>query len=216
MENQPTVVYRFKNGLYINLTNYCPNLCAFCIKTKWHMRFDGHNLNLENADPSAAQVLALLDEEMQKSPAKEIVFCGYGECTSRLDTLLEICRVLREKMRTGAYPPVKIRLNTNGLGNLLNKKDIVPALTNAVDEIYVSLNAQDEHTWRKIVRPAAGYEDGFESVKDFIRRCAQAGFAKVVASCVDKTGADADAVKKLAESLGAEFYLRSFLDEENN
>lgn len=215
MENQPVTVYRFKNGLYINLTNYCPNLCAFCIKTKWKMRFDGHDLNLQNKEPSAGQVLASLEAEMQKKPVSEIVFCGYGEPTSRLDVLLEVCRALREKLRSGAYAPLKIRLNTNGLGDLLNKRDIVPELKNAVDEVYVSLNAQDEATWRALVRPAAGYEDGFPAVQRFIRRCAQAGFDKVVASCVDKTGADAAAVGALAESLGAEFYLRSFLDEEN-
>lgn len=217
MEQQenPTVVYRFKHGLYINLTNYCPNLCVFCIKTKWRMRFDGHNLNLQNNDPSAETVLAELDREMQKNPAQEIVFCGYGESTARLPQLLEVCRVLREKMACGQYPPFKIRLNTNGLGNLLNKRDIVPDLKKAVDEVYVSLNAQDEETWRGLVRPAEGYEDGFASVVEFTRLCARAGFDKVVASCVDKTGADAAAVKALAEKNGAEFYLRSFLDEEN-
>lgn len=215
MDKQPSSVYRFKNGLYINLTNYCPNLCAFCIKTKWQMRFHGHNLNLQQ-EPSAAQVLALLEQEMQRAPVQEIVFCGYGEPTSRLDVLLDICCVLREKQRAGQFPPVTIRLNTNGLGDLLNKRNIVPQLKDAVDEVYVSLNAQDADTWRRIVRPAPGYEDGFEAVQTFIRHCAQAGFKKLVASCVDQTGADAPAVKALAQSLGAEFYLRSFLDEEND
>ena len=55
--NEPTIVYRFKNGLYINLTNRCPNLCAFCIKTKWHMQFDGHNLNLQGQEPTVQEVL---------------------------------------------------------------------------------------------------------------------------------------------------------------
>ena len=90
-----TIVYRFKNGLYINLTNRCPNLCVFCIKTKWHMQFDGHNLDLAGQEPSAEQVLQALDEELRKAPVQEVVFCGYGECTMRLDTLLTIGRALK-------------------------------------------------------------------------------------------------------------------------
>ena len=211
----PKTVYRFKDALYINLTNRCPNLCAFCIKTKWNMQFNGYNLNLNGQEPTARQVLEVLEQEMKSSPVQEVVFCGYGEPTMRLNELLLIAKTLKGWQAQALFAPFKIRLNTNGLGNMINNQNIVPLLKGVIDKIYVSLNAQDEATWRKIVRPAPGYEDGFSGVKDFILRCSQAGFDKVVASCVDKTGADAPAVKALAESLGAEFYLRSFLDEEN-
>ena len=77
--SEPTVVYRFKNGLYINLTNRCPNLCAFCIKTKWHMQFDGHNLDLAGKEPSVREVLALLDKELSAGPAwKKWFFAAMG------------------------------------------------------------------------------------------------------------------------------------------
>ena len=214
-EEQPKIVYRFKNALYINLTNRCPNLCAFCIKTKWHMRFNGYNLNLEEKEPSPQQVLDALEKEMHQNPVQEIVFCGYGEPTMRLNEMLFIAKTIKDWEAQSKFPPVKIRLNTNGLGNMINNQDIVPLLKGVIDEVYVSLNAQDEETWKKIVRPAPGYEDGFSAVKEFILFCSQAGFQKVVASCVEKTGADTQAVCSLAQSLGAEFYLRSFLDEEN-
>ena len=84
-----------------------------------------------------------------------------------------------------------------------------------VDFVNISLNAQDAETWKKIVRPAEGYEDGFDAVRDFIRLCAAVGFERVVASCVDQTGADPEAVKKVAEADGAIFYLRSFLDAQD-
>lgn len=214
-EEEAKIVYRFKNALYINLTNRCPNLCAFCIKTKWHMHFNGYNLNLAQQEPTPQQVLDELEKEMHQNPVQEIVFCGYGEPTMRLNEMLFIAKTIKGWEAQAKFPPVKIRLNTNGLGSMINKQDIVPLLQNVIDEVYVSLNAQNEDTWKKIVRPAPGYEDGFSAVKEFILFCSQAGFKKVVASCVDKTGADADAVRSLAESLGAEFYLRSFLDEEN-
>ena len=211
--SERTIVYRFKNGLYINLTNRCPNLCTFCIKTKWHMQFDGHNLDLGGQEPTAEEVLAALDKELQKAPVKEVVFCGYGECTMRLDALLAIGRGLKAAQATGKYPPFKIRLNTNGLGNLINGRNIVPELKTAVDIVCVSLNAETEDLWRKLVRPAPGYENGFQSVLDFIHACSCENFDRVTASCVENTGADAHAVQVLAAQYGAQFNEREYLDE---
>lgn len=211
--SERTIVYRFKNGLYINLTNRCPNLCAFCIKTKWHMQFDGHNLDLGGQEPSAQEVLAALDQELQKVPVREVIFCGYGESTMRLSVLLEIGRALKAAQAAGKYPPFKIRLNTNGLGNLINHHNIAPELKTAVDKVCVSLNAETEDLWRKLVRPAPGYENGFHAVLDFIKACADEKFDSVTASCVENTGADARAVQQLAAQYGAQFNEREYLDE---
>ncbi len=211
----PAIVYRFQEGVYINLTNRCPNLCAFCIKTKWKMDFHGNNLNLSAGEPSAAEVIAALEKELAKAPFKEVVFCGYGEPTMRLDELLFVAQTLKGWQAQAKYPPFLVRLNTNGLGNLINHRNIVPDLARVVDEVSVSLNAPDEESWRKLVRPEEEYQHGYESVVEFIRQCAQAGFKKVVASCVDKTVVDPKAVEKVALSCGAKFYLRSFLDAQD-
>ena len=205
--SERTIVYRFKNGIYINLTNRCPNLCTFCIKTKWAMQLDGHNLDLAGQEPTAEEILADLEKELQ-TPAQEVVFCGYGEPTMRLDTVLQVGQTLKKHAR---YPQFKIRLNTNGLGNLINKRNIVPELKTAVDKVYVSLNAENETLWQKLMHPAPEYKNGYSSVKEFIQSCAQAGFEKVAASCVENTGADIQAVKELALSLGAEFNDREYL-----
>lgn len=205
--SERTIVYRFKNGIYINLTNRCPNLCTFCIKTKWAMQFDGHNLDLAGQEPTAEEILADLEKELQ-TPAQEVVFCGYGEPTMRLDTVLQVGQTLKKHAR---YSQFKIRLNTNGLGNLINKRNIVPELKTAVDKVYISLNAENETLWQKLMRPAPEYKNGYSSVKEFIQSCAQAGFEKVAASCVENTGADIQAVKELALSLGAEFNDREYL-----
>ncbi|MBR3603536.1 MAG: TatD family nuclease-associated radical SAM protein [Elusimicrobiaceae bacterium] len=206
--SERTIVYRFKNGIYINLTNRCPNLCTFCIKTKWAMRFDGHNLDLAGIEPSAEEILNLLEKELAQAPAQEIVFCGYGEPTMRLDIVLSVGRALKKHP---AYPSFKIRLNTNGLGNLINRRNIVPELKTAVDIVYISLNAENETLWKQLLRPAPEYENGYASVKDFIQSCAQAGFDRVAASCVENTGADPQAVKEVALSLGADFNDREYL-----
>lgn len=213
--NSPAIVYRFQDGVYINLTNRCPNLCMFCIKTKWKMNFHGNNLNLAAGEPSAADVMAALAAELPKAPFKEVVFCGYGEPTMRLDVLLLVAHMLKGWQAQAKYPPFPVRLNTNGLGNVINHKDIVPALAEVVDVVNISLNAADAATWQKLVRPEPEYKDCYEDVVDFIRACVAAGFQKVVVSCVDQTGADAKAVEQVAKSCGAQFYLRSFLDAQD-
>ena len=163
MEKQemPKIVYRFGDGVYLNITNRCPNLCVFCIKTKWHMDFHGNNLNLQGREPSANEVVAALEKELKKAPFKEVVFCGYGEPTMRLEVLLFVAQTLKGWIAQAKYPPFKIRLNTNGLGNLINHKDIVPDLRRVVDVVNISLNAENEAAWRRIVRPADGYENGY-------------------------------------------------------
>ena len=207
-----TLVYRFKNGLYINLTNRCPNLCVFCIKTKWHMQFDGHNLDLAGQEPSAQEVLEDLDKQLQQGPVQEVVFCGYGECTMRLEVLLTIGRALKAAQAAGKYPPFKIRLNTNGLGNLIHHRNIAPDLKSAVDSVCVSLNAENENLWRQLMRPAPGFENGFNSVLGFIRACVQEHFDRVCVSCVENTGANAVALRQLAIQCGAQFQEREYLD----
>ncbi len=211
--SQPKSVYRFAEGVYLNITNRCPNLCTFCIKTKWEMDFHGNNLNLQGHEPTAQEVQAALQQEMDAAPFKEVVFCGYGESTMRLDVLLSVGQWLKQVRTTGKYPVFKIRLNTNGLGNLINRRDIVPDLKTAVDIVNVSLNAENETLWRQLMCPAPGYENGFSSVLEFIQKCATAGFDRVTASCVENTGANPQAVKALAAQYGASFKEREFLDE---
>ena len=212
-ENAAKIVYRFGQGVYLNITNRCPNLCVFCIKTKWHMDFHGNNLNLAGQEPSAQEVLSCLEKELPKAPFKEVVFCGYGESTMRLDVLLEVGRALKKWQREGKYPAFKIRLNSNGLGNLINQHNVVPELKTAIDKINISLNAENENLWRKLVQPKSGYENGFVEVLNFIKLCSQAGFEKVTVSCVENTGANPEAVKALAAQYGADFYEREYLDE---
>lgn len=211
----PKTVYRFGENVYLNITNRCPNLCVFCIKTKWGMDFHGNNLNLAGQEPAAQDLLRTLEEELCKAPFKEVVFCGYGEPTMRLDVLLYVAQTLKGWQAQAKFPPFKIRLNTNGLGSRINHRSIVADLRRVVDIVNVSVNAQDAATWQKLVRPEAEYQDAYPDVLSFLKECVQAGFEKVILSCVENTGADLVALRNLADTYGATFYARSFLDDNN-
>lgn len=212
MNDSPAkTVYRFEGGVYLNITNRCPNLCTFCIKTKWQMDFHGNNLNLAAAEPSAHEVIAALEAELPKAPFDRVVFCGYGEPTMRLDVLLAVGQFLQTVRSSGKYPPFTVRLNTNGLGNLINGRNIVPELRTVIDAVNVSVNAENQTVWQQIMRPQERYQNGYVSVLDFLKKCVGAKFDKVVASCVENTGADPQGVEQIARACGASFYLRSAL-----
>ncbi len=211
----PKIAYRFGNNVYLNITNRCPNLCVFCIKTKWKMDFHGNNLNLAGQEPTGLEVLHALEEELKKAPFNEVVFCGYGEPTMRLDVLLYVAQTLKGWQAQAKFPPFKIRLNTNGLGARINHKPIVEDLRRVVDIVNVSVNAENAQKWRALVRPEEEYQNAYPDVLAFLQDCVDAKFEKVIVSCVQNTGVDTKALAKIAQKMGAVFYERSFLDAEN-
>ncbi|HOX09065.1 MAG TPA: YchF/TatD family DNA exonuclease [Candidatus Omnitrophota bacterium] len=178
------IVYPIRNSLYINLTNRCSSSCAFCV-TKSTDFVMGHNLKL-SGEPSAREVVdAVGDPKLYD----EVVFCGYGEPTLRLDCLLEVARELKKK---GAV----IRLTTNGHGNMINKRPIVNELVGLIDRVSVSLNAPDEDTYNRICKPAFG-PGTYAEVKKFIAECRDK-LPRVEVTCVDYEGVDMKKCEKTA------------------
>ncbi|WP_428898282.1 radical SAM protein [Parelusimicrobium proximum] len=207
-----TIVYRHGRGLYLNITNSCPNLCSFCIKTKWNMDYEGKDLSLKGFEPSAEEVLSEIRKMAAGQAISEIVFCGYGEPTSRFDTLITISKTLKEEMAEGKFPPCTIRLNTIGLGSKMAGHNVVPELAEYVDDINISLNAPTLEEWRSVVNPKKGYEDGFYDVVEFIKESV-GKFRKMVVSMVSDHGVDEDKMRAFVTSLGAELYVRRRLDD---
>ncbi len=203
-----TIVYQFKNSLYINLTNRCPNACVFCAKSKGSKMFNGYNLDLAGKEPSANEVLAEIDKQISAGfTPKEIIFCGYGEPTMALPVLLEAAKQIKEKY------PYPLRLNTLGLGSLVWGRDITKELVPYIDKINISLNATDNETWLKIVRPDPKYaEKSFEAMQDFVRNAAK-NIKEVAVSVVSNQGIDTEKAKALAQKLGAKFFVREYFDE---
>ncbi|MFA5339823.1 MAG: TatD family hydrolase [Candidatus Omnitrophota bacterium] len=179
-----SITYKIRDSLYINLTNRCTSDCEFCV-TKTTDFVMGHNLRLKG-EPSAKEIIEAVGD-----PAgyDEIVFCGYGEPTLRLDCMIEVAKALKKK---GA----KIRLTTNGHGNLINKRSIAGDLAGLIDRVSVSLNAADKDAYNKICRPVFGPET-FGEVKKFIVECREK-LPEVEVTCVGQEGVDMRECERVA------------------
>jgi TatD DNase family protein len=191
---EPSIAYEMWGNLYLNITNQCTNNCSFCIR-KFTDTLWGYNLKLRT-EPTVGQLLAEIGDPGRY---EEIVFCGYGEPTMRLDVLLEVGRTLRSK---GA----RVRLDTNGHGNLIWNRNIAPELAEAVDAVSVSLNAQDADTYDLICGSRFGSK-AYEHVLSFTKECLKAGL-DVSVSVVDVPEVDVEAARRIADDLGVPLRVR--------
>ena len=136
----------------------------------------------------------------------EVVFCGFGEPTLRLDGIKKISAKLKEKL-----PKMKVRVNTDGLMNLRESRNAAAELKGLVDSFSVSLNAPDAVKYVEIC-PSKFGERAYGEVKQFIRVIKDLGF-DVQATAVGLPGLDAEAVRKIVETeLKVKFRLRKYQD----
>jgi TatD DNase family protein len=198
-EEEVRVAYRIRDALYLNITNRCTNACTFCAKREdYHVK--GHYLKLPG-EPSAKEVLAEIGDPLQYD---EIVFCGFGEPLLRLEDVKEIARDLKRK---GA----KVRINTDGLANLVTGRNVLPELAGLVDALSVSLNAPDAETYARICPNRYG-PASFPAILEFLRE-APRHVPSVIATAVALPDLDHEAVRRLAESIeGVSFRLRPFAE----
>jgi len=193
----PKIAYRWKNALYLNLTSRCTNDCVFCSKQP-DFRLGEHYLYLEpEREPSVAEVLAEVEEPAAHA---EIVFCGYGEPTLRWRDLLAIAKTLKQR---GAK---RLRLNTNGQADLINKRPVAAEMQGLIDAVSISLNATDDAGYHRLCRPDFG-AGTFDAVTDFIGQ-AKRYVPEVTVSVVASTGIDVVAARRLAEGMGLPLLIR--------
>ena len=152
------ILYEVYDNLYVNLTNKCPCACTFCLRqTRDEMNHSG-SLWLER-EPDVEEVKAEFDKfDMQKY--KEVVFCGFGEPTERLEDLLEIAAFVKDKFNK------PIRINTNGLSDLIWQKDTAPMYKGLVDTVSISLNTPNKERYYELTRSKFGI-DSFDAMLNF-------------------------------------------------
>lgn len=205
--DESNLVYTLDGKIYINLTNLCTNDCIFCIRSQKN-DVQGTNLILNDEKFTADDVIAQL-KTFEDKMSSEIVFCGYGEPTIKLDIMKQVAKFIKE-----TYPNVKVRLNTNGQGNMIHKRNIAPELKGLIDEISVSLNADNETLYDELSRPNANFQGAYSRVKEFIWYCAEEGIKTVATVVVGYKDykIDVEKCKMIAKNLGADFRIRKWIE----
>lgn len=189
------IAYRIRDSLYLNITNRCTNRCWFCIRFQTSY-VKGHNLKLKN-EPSAEEIITAIGDPKRY---KEVVFCGLGEPFLRLDVVKKVSEWIKQK---GG----KVRINTNGHGNLINHRNILPELQGIVDSLSISLDAENKEKYEKICKPV--FKDAFDSVISFIKE-AKKFIPEVKITVVDIPEININKCRKIARELGIEIRIRSF------
>ena len=199
-----TYAYTLDGNLYINLTNKCSNGCDFCVRNE-RASYYGNYLWLRHGDPTPEKVISAVNAMGELSQFKEVVFCGFGEPTYKVEEMTALCDYFHEK-------GLKTRLNTNGQGNLINKRDIVPELKGKIDFVNISLNASCQEKYQKICR-SQFKEMAFDGLLEFAKQCRRNG-VRCRFSIVDCIGEEeVEACKKLAESVKIPLYIRKYIQD---
>jgi TatD family-associated radical SAM protein len=202
-KKSPSTVYWLDDNLYLNITNRCSNNCYFCLRN-FLDGVGGFNLKLEK-EPTISEIIAELENVINRRNWREIVFCGFGEPLERLDCVLEVSRWIRKHY--GKI--VTLRVDTNGQALLLNKgRDVVKELKMAgVDKVSVSLNAHDEETYNQVCRP--NLENAFESILEFIKKAKE--LLDVEVTVVRIPEVDISKAEQIAKEIGVKFRVREYI-----
>jgi TatD DNase family protein len=194
-----TIAYDIRGRRYLNLTSRCNLRCRFCPKFNGRWDVQSYRLKLRG-EPDCSQVLEAIGDP---DPVQEIVFCGLGEPTLRLHTLLQVS----EAMQARGKP---VRINTDGLANLHHGRDVIPQLKGRVDALSISLNAQNQALYHEHCRPT--HPDSYPALLDFIGRAVEQ-IPEVTVTAIDGLpGVDIEACADIASRLGARFR-RRILDQ---
>lgn len=197
-----TILYPLYGNLYVNMTNRCPCACTFCLRQNGEELNGSGSLWLER-EPTVEEVKAEFDK-FPPDTYQDLVFCGYGEPTERLEDLLEVAAYAKEKFGK------KIRVNTNGLANLMYGKDVTPMFEGKVDAISISLNTPDPVKYLELTRNKFGI-GSFEAMLKFagdVKRYVPSVTMTTVATTI--TGEEEDQCRKICEGLGVSYRIRAF------
>lgn len=197
-----TISYEVGDGLYLNITNKCPCNCTFCIRNNGDGAYGSDPLWLEH-QPDAEEVIENLRSRDLDS-YKEIVFCGYGEPTCELEILKTVAAYIRSVTKT------PIRVNTNGLSDLINKRSTAAEFKGIADTVSISLNASTSEEYNKVTRPSFKDADCFAEMLGFAGRVKEY-VPNVMLTVVDIIGEEE--IKRsqaIADSVGIKLRVRKY------
>lgn len=195
-QSTATLVYDIRDCRYLNITGRCTLRCQFCPKHNGSKQVHQYQLDLKR-QPQAEEVIALLGNTADFT---EYVFCGYGEPTLNLATLLSVASEI--KARGGS-----VRVNTDGLGNGFHRRNILPELATCVDSLSISLNADTQAAYERHCQPKLS--GAYAALLDFIK-LAPHYIADVQVSAINGLeGVDIEACRNMVEVTGAQFKQRT-------
>lgn len=190
-----TISYTIGDRLYLNITDRCTLECAFCPKHNSSNRVHDYDLSLDHR-PTQEEIIASIGNPADYS---QVVFCGYGEPTLRLKILLRTAEYINS---AGG----RVRINTDGLANLVHKRNVLPELARCVDALSVSMNAQDESVYQRHCLPAL--PGSYAAMLEFLA-AAPRYIEDVTATAIDGLdGVDIAACEALAKERGIAFRRR--------
>lgn len=201
-ERKEEILYKVNSNLYVNLTNRCPCACTFCIRNNMDKVGESDSLWLEH-EPSFDEIKDAF-KKRNMADFNDVVFCGFGEPTEAFEMLKKTADFIKENYSN------KVRLNTNGLGSLINGRDICPELSGRIDKVSISLNTPNEDEYLKVVRPSFGRKS-FQAMLDFARE-AKEYVPDVTMSTVSTTISNEDEklCDEICRKLGVKYRIREY------
>ena len=200
-----SATYEYEGNLYINMTNQCPNRCDFCLRQNSSGSLYTNNLWYQGGEPTREEIWGQL-QKRELNRYMEIVFCGYGEPACRWDDMMWLCDKIKAD---GSH---FIRINTNGLANLLTGRSAALELDGRVDAVSVSLNASTPEGYDRLCHSRFG----LQALPAILRFTATAVLnvphvRMTVVSTMPK--AEQEACRQLAESVGADLHVREYISD---
>ena len=194
-----TILYKVHHNHYVNLTNKCPCACVFCIRKETDHVGNSDSLWLDH-EPTVEEVKKEF-KNFDLNKYEEIVFCGYGEPLVRINEVVEVAKYIR------SISNIKIRVNTNGLSDLIHNKKTAQMLKDNIDAVSISLNAPNKVTYNEGTIPIFG-EKSYEALLDFATDCKKY-IKEVNFSVVDEINEkEIQESKELAESMNIHLRVR--------
>lgn len=205
MTKSMCITYTVGNGLYVNITNRCSNRCEFCIRNNGDGAYGSDSLWLER-EPTESEIIAsVFSHELRNF--SEIVFCGYGEPTYRLETARAVALAVKEK-----YPEIPVRINTNGHSDLIHSRNTAPDYKDAFDVVSISLNTPSSARYDSLCHPC--FTGAHKALIDFASHVKEY-VPSVMFSVVRETlsAEELEECRRISERAGVSLKVRDYISK---